>query len=314
MAAAKKEETALVALPTQSVLDVFKQAEGIQPYLDQIKDAVNGRVYDMEVKKDRDDMRSLAARIASSRVYIDGVGKELTAEYKKLPAMIDATRKYARETLEALQTEFRAPLTDFEEAEKALEQAITDTIDAIGALTLNTAECDSDELQARLERAEAFVIPKEWAKKQQMAAATAKDLAIEVLPALIAKRTQEEVDARELAERRAADARRELERQARDKADREARDKIEAAERQAREAQENAQRQIDEANRRAEQAEQRAQEQLQQQQRQQEEAKAQQQADTEAQAEAERRSQDQQHRAKINREIAAPLMQHGFTQ
>ncbi|QII40567.1 hypothetical protein G3M83_09170 [Rouxiella badensis] len=70
----------------------------------------------------------MAADVRSTKVMIDVAGKDLVAEMKKRPAMVDASRRKVREALDDLAIEIRKPVTDWEAeqdriaAEKAAEE------------------------------------------------------------------------------------------------------------------------------------------------------------------------------------------------
>lgn len=90
----------------------------VQNVLDEIKEFTESFVPDMETKQGRTDIASLAMKIAKSKTYIDGIGKEIVTELKAKPKLIDAERKKARDFLDNLKNEIRKPLTDWENAEK----------------------------------------------------------------------------------------------------------------------------------------------------------------------------------------------------
>lgn len=74
---------------------------------------------DVSTKKGREAIASMAAKIARSKTAADAFGKNLKAEYKAKVDAIDGIRRIFWDGLEALQKEFRQPLTEFEEQEKA---------------------------------------------------------------------------------------------------------------------------------------------------------------------------------------------------
>ena len=60
---------------------------------------------DVSTGKARATIASLAHRVARSKTIIDDAGRELTAEMKAKVAAIDAERRRARESLDALKAE-----------------------------------------------------------------------------------------------------------------------------------------------------------------------------------------------------------------
>jgi hypothetical protein len=73
---------------------------------------------EISTKKSRAALASLAAKIASSKTYIDSTGKDLGEDLRKRLKAINDERGPAWDRLEALQKEVRKPLTDWENVEK----------------------------------------------------------------------------------------------------------------------------------------------------------------------------------------------------
>src|SRR3546814_4956942 len=103
---------------------VFTTVGAIDKYLDMVRAEIDGFSGDVQTKKGRDAIASIAYKVAKSKTYLDGVGKELTDSAKELPKKIDATRKLVRDTLDAWKDEVRKPLTEWEQAEESRVAAI----------------------------------------------------------------------------------------------------------------------------------------------------------------------------------------------
>lgn len=112
-----ENSNALVAVETLTALDVFgpEGAEKIVARLEEYVRSLPAR--DMAVKDDREEIRSLAAKIARSKTGLDEMGKDHVADLKKQTGAVDAQRKLIRDRLDALKDEVRAPLTAYETAE-----------------------------------------------------------------------------------------------------------------------------------------------------------------------------------------------------
>ena len=109
----------LVVIEKKNIMQTFTQDKGLDPYVKMIKDKVKNHEYDTETQKGRDDIKSLAHNVAKSKVYLDDLGKDLVAGWKKQSANVDKARKAMRDELIALKEEARQPLTDWEaEAEE----------------------------------------------------------------------------------------------------------------------------------------------------------------------------------------------------
>src|SRR5690606_28983584 len=124
-----------------------------------------------------------------------------SAEYKKIPAQIDAERRRAFNELEKFQTEFRKPLTDWEAAEEARVNALKDRLNHIKALGVFTDDNTADDLRERIQRVEGTAIGEDWA--EYVSEATfAKDSTLAGLQQALAKRQKYEDEQAELAKLR----------------------------------------------------------------------------------------------------------------
>jgi hypothetical protein len=140
------DETMLAVLP-ETALDFFAQAQGVDALLNAVREKAFELLpaeIDLTTAKGRAEVVSVAHKVARSKTAIDDAGKALVAEYKAIPAKIDATRKRVREELDALKAEVRKPVTEWEEKEAARVQAIRDRIEAIRALSEAKAETAED--------------------------------------------------------------------------------------------------------------------------------------------------------------------------
>lgn len=119
----------LIVVEPTNITTVFTAEKGLDPYLARIEQEAKSFIPDTTTAKGRDQIRSMAAKVASSKTYLDGLGKELVADLKELPKKIDSERKRMRDFLDALRDEVRQPLTDYEmeqeriKAEKEAEEA-----------------------------------------------------------------------------------------------------------------------------------------------------------------------------------------------
>jgi len=112
-----------LVIGTQSfaIDNLFLTTERLHKLLLAIHNEVEGLVPDTSTAKGRAEIKSLAAKVASSKTLLDDIGKDAVADLKKKPALIDAARKVARDDLDALKIKIRQPLTDWE-AEKEAEK------------------------------------------------------------------------------------------------------------------------------------------------------------------------------------------------
>lgn len=240
MEKAMNTELALVP-PKETALQVFQAANGLDPYLAQIRAEIDGFTPDVSTKKGRAAIASIAHKVARSKTALDNVGKELVAELKEIPKKIDAERKRMRDTLDAWKDEVRRPLTEWEQAEAGRVARHQANIEQIN-LRLECRDLDAAELATNITWLENMPIDEAW-EEFEAEAARAKDKALTALRAALVDRQRYEAEQAELERLRAEAA-------AREQKEREERIAREAAERAQREAEHRAQAEREEAVRR----------------------------------------------------------------
>lgn len=112
----EKNEIALVTLPSvPSELEAaFINDEFIEGLIKDIREKASSVVGDLNTVKGRRAYISMASNVRSTKTAIDEAGKKLVAEMKKRPALVDASRKKVRDSLDELAVEIRKPVTDWE--------------------------------------------------------------------------------------------------------------------------------------------------------------------------------------------------------
>ena len=315
------ENQLAVVPPKETALQVFQQANGLDPYLQHIRAEIDAHVPDVSTAKGRKEIASIAYRVAQSKTALDGIGKELVADLKEIPKKIDAERKRMRDLLDAWKDEVSAPLNEWKQAEADRVARIQAQVSRLG--DTDVTDMSASDIEQSIYNLEAHVIDARYeefepeAHRVKAASLTTLRLALagrekheaeqaelERLRAEAAQREQKEREeriAREAAEQaqRAAEQRAQAERDAAAKREADAKAAAEQRELQLKlEAEQSARREL-EAQQRAEQAERDA------------EARAeraaaaerQRQADEQAriEREAKAREQDKAHKAAINR-------------
>jgi len=111
----------LIAIDPESMdlqpYDLF-QTGGTEDLISRIEEEARSVLPDVSTPKGRKAVASNAAKVARSKTYIDGLGKDLVARLKRQSKLIDEERRRMRSRLNELKTEVRQPLTDFENREK----------------------------------------------------------------------------------------------------------------------------------------------------------------------------------------------------
>lgn len=247
------EITDLVVIEKSTAIDVFKSSDNVNGIIDKVEREVEAFVADVKTAKGRKEIASMAYKVAQSKTYLDGLGKDLVAELKEVPKLIDANRKTVRDRLDALRDKVRLPLTEWEaeqerikaeeEAKRAAEELAKKVeADHEIALLLND-KFDRDLAEAKAEAERKRIAHEEELKRQ--AAERAKQEAEAKARAEIeaaARREAEAKAAAERAERERIEAQQRAEREAKEAAERAEREKQAAIEAERRKAQEEADR------------------------------------------------------------------------
>lgn len=323
------ETTQIVTIPKETALSVFTTEKAIDPFMARIRAEIDAFVPDITSAAGRKAVASMAYKVAQSKTYLEGVGKDLAAEAKEIPKKIDACRKQVRDTLDQWRDEVRKPLTDWETAEEARVKKHTDAITVLNELSRTAAGLGSPMLREGLAIVDAVAIGPAC-EEFETDYARAKEAARAALSEEIPKAEKKEAEAAELIRLREETARRaeldriaEIQREAAEKAKREAEAEAQrkidaekvAAEKAQADAAAEAQQKLDEqtaATRRAEEeaaaAQQRAAE---------TEARLKREADEKARreaAEAEAREANKRHRGAVNRKAVAAFVKGGMSE
>jgi len=110
----------LIVIQKTEAMDIFTNRELLTPLLEKIEHVATQDQTDVTTEKGRKDIASIAYRVAQSKTYIEAQGKDLAAELKELPKLVDSNRKYARDFLDDLKDRIRKPLDDWEANQAAM--------------------------------------------------------------------------------------------------------------------------------------------------------------------------------------------------
>lgn len=297
----------LIALPQPSdALAVFTTEDKIEPFLKMIRDKIDAFTGDASTASGRAAIKSMAHKVAKSKVALEEVGSALAKEQKLIPSKIDATRKHIKDTLDQWRDEVRAPVDEWEAKEKARADYIKARLQHIIDCGNGLIGGSPQPFAVLFHELEERVIIDASFEEYEAEAIIAKAAALEKLRIEFDAAAKREAEQAELAKLRA-------EKEERDRLDREADIRAQAAaeERKRNEAKAQAdrdaaaqreaelQRERDDAERRATEAAQKA--------VRDQEAKAAKEA-----AEAAARERDTKHKASVNRAAADALIAAGI--
>lgn len=220
----------LTLLENINAVEVFG-GKGLDDLLGKITEEAKSIIPDLETKKGRDEIASMAHKVAKSKTYLDGLRKDLVSEWKTKAKAVDAEGKKMRDTLDALKAEVRQPLTDWEQAEADRVKRHEDNLSEMqggGEYTSNNwMDLSVEVMTDRLKEIEGELI--ESYEEFSPVAAGAKDRAIALIKEAIEKRENYDKEQAELEKLRAEATEREQK-------DREEKLRLEGEERAKREA------------------------------------------------------------------------------
>ena len=257
---AKETTTAVSVLDDYSVIVVdqerlqafFSDGKNLDKTYGRIEKLAKGLVADVATKEGVSQIKSCARQIASAKTKIDNLGKQVVAELKKIPGVIDENRRNFREKMEALQAEIRRPVTEIEEREAE--------IDRIKAVHQQLISADSATIKQNIEAVKAIALTAEKWKESLEKATKAVNGEINALETMLKAAEKREAEARELEELRKKQEEAERiirEQKIREDAERKAREEAEA---RASAEKARLEREKEEAERKAAEAERAAQE------------------------------------------------------
>ncbi|WP_180134187.1 hypothetical protein [Acinetobacter sp. YH12071] len=240
----------IVAVEQPEIIEAFKVEGGTKALFDRVSENARSVVFDMGVKKDRESLKSFAYSLARIKTTVDNHGKELVSGIKQQAALIDADRKFWRDSMELLQDEIRKPLTDFEQAEKDRVAKHEGAIRAVRSLyDENTKNQEAHVIKGYIFDLEKLEIDSSYEEYEEQAK-LAKFETLEALRKALVEREKYEAEQAELERLRQAEILRQQQ-------EREAQIAREAAEKATREAEEKARFEAERIQREKAEAEQR---------------------------------------------------------
>ncbi|WP_426762544.1 cell envelope biogenesis protein TolA [Hafnia paralvei] len=247
----EKNEIALVTLPSvpAELEAAFINDEFIEGLIKDIREKASSVVGDLNTAKGRRAYISMAANVRSTKTAIDDAGKKLVAEMKKRPALVDASRKKVRDSLDELAVEIRKPVTDWEaeQKEKEFNAMWDEALELDAKITAELAAALAAKIEADHEMAllmnEKIDREREEARQKAEQAKREHEERIKREAEEKARREAEEAAKREIEaaaarEREATLAKERAEREAKELTEKAERDRIEAEYRAEREKQE----------------------------------------------------------------------------
>ncbi|MCB5318080.1 hypothetical protein LH413_11305 [Yersinia massiliensis] len=119
-----KKELALVTLPAEKVdLEVaLLNDKFIDELIDNVRKTAGSVVGDLKTTKGRGVYITMADQVRKSKTAFEVRAKELVAELKARPALIDANRKKFRDEMDKIAVDIRKPVTEYEAEQERIRQ------------------------------------------------------------------------------------------------------------------------------------------------------------------------------------------------
>jgi hypothetical protein len=250
------ELTIIVPEDDKTRLVIFTSKDGLDPFLKTIRDEIDAFKPDISTAKGRDEIKSMAYKVARSKTLLDEVGEKLYHQYKAIPDNIQASRRDLKKKLDSWRDEVRKPLTEWENKEEDRKQKHTDALAAIKKLMSANSSEPPETLRGYIDRLRDLT-PKGPCEEFFDQYKTAITNAEEHLATVLAAAETREADALELDRIRAENARLAEENRKAEEERQKAKDEAEAAkkrEQEARQREENARLEAELSRKREEEA------------------------------------------------------------
>lgn len=243
-------ETELVKVEKINPVKLFT-VDGVEPIIAEIRSKVSEFEGDVVTPTGRKKIASMANKVARSKTLLDGLGKNLVSDWKAKSKRVDESRKKLRDELDAIKTEVRKPLTEWEDLQSRKLAMVVKVMSYFRTvLSTDTALVPRSKVELTLKAVKEVEITDIFNQFEEgFEAQELKDKIIERLTRVVDEKIVQEKERMELEKlRQEKAAQEEKERQeaqdnaAKERAEKEAKVKVERAQREAREAEERAKR------------------------------------------------------------------------
>lgn len=184
--------TELNESPT-AALPVAYTAESLEQLFYKVEEEVKAHVPDIETVEGRKHIKSLAAKISSSKTAIDKPMRDYLREIKALPKVVEKNARESKERFEQLHADTLAPLTE----SQAPQDAIIERMDEIVRLC-SMGGVTSDTVREWMNEAHGVCVVTEFWPELHKKAQASVDGAIAVTESTVARLVTSEQQAAEL--------------------------------------------------------------------------------------------------------------------
>ena len=104
------KEDSLIVIESINPVALFTEDGGIDALLKAVEKQALSIEADPETASGRSKMASMGHKVARSKTLLDGLGKDLVADWKTKAKKVDAQRKHARDFLDNLKARVIKPI------------------------------------------------------------------------------------------------------------------------------------------------------------------------------------------------------------
>ena len=112
----------LLVLEKVEMVPFFTKGQNVKDVLSAIEEEALSFVPDVTTAKGRAAIKAMVTKVTKSKTYLEKHGKDLAAEYKAIPKVIDANRREVKDRLTTIAEAVRAPLTQYEAEQAEIER------------------------------------------------------------------------------------------------------------------------------------------------------------------------------------------------
>ena len=193
----------IINLPTAMTAESFTNDAEFEKLYAKVQEAVASHVPDLTTQKGRDEIASVAYKVAKTKTALIKQGKSLTESWRDQTKKVNAACNTIEERLDKLKEDVRRPLTEWETAEKTRVDNHKSALDHLISFSKVGFGRSSSELREFLSEVEAMQICELAWDEFTPQASVAKQNAIDTLNRLLVTAEKQEAEAAELEKLRA---------------------------------------------------------------------------------------------------------------
>lgn len=175
---------------------------GLGQFFEAVQAEVTGEVPDLNSRKGRERIASLAAKVSKSKAAVEKPGRDYLKRLKEMPKVVEAELREFVTKMDNLRDATRQPLTEWEETEQARKDKHVDGIQAMKDFLIFEGAPSADQVGHIMAILELVAVNDTW-EEFLPEAAQVKDETLAKLRNLLAERTQYEAEQAELIRLRA---------------------------------------------------------------------------------------------------------------